>query len=174
MKPVTVFVLLCVMVLAPGVARASEPGSGIPAQPNHQAARTAQDEQASARPALGGHHDVPLETLLADVGASRAATPESGRVRESPAAYSVPVGDPNDRFTTSARPPLSSNGLDKVVVKFDGLPPSRPVLVAALTPDLAPASAIEVRRAFGELLWKPSVEQRETQTEATLLFHLEH
>ncbi len=47
--------------------------------------------------------------------------------------------------------------MDKTVVKVTVEPTGTPKLVALLTPDLTPTAALELRQAFGECIWKPSL-----------------
>ncbi|HTT70859.1 MAG TPA: hypothetical protein VMG32_06510 [Anaeromyxobacteraceae bacterium] len=83
------------------------------------------------------------------------------------------MADPGERFTPRA--PLASNGLDRVVVKFEQFRSGHAVLVQVGTPNLSPSSALEVDRAFGDLLWKPSQRYGEpSETDVTLLFRLQH
>jgi hypothetical protein len=92
-------------------------------------------------------------------------------VRESPAAHGMPEADPGDRFTPRASRASRSSELDQVVVKVDGLSSDRPVLSELALPDLSAASTVELRQAFGQLLWKPS--EKQAKTEVTLLFRVE-
>ena len=96
-----------------------------------------------------------LCTISAAVGTAARGAEESPRIREAPATYGLPEADPASRFTV--REPLTSNGLDRTVVKVSVEPNGTPKLVALLIPDLTPTAALELRQAFSECIWKPSL-----------------
>ncbi len=89
------------------------------------------------------------------VGAAARGAEKGERIRDAPTAYSLPEADPASRFT--AREPLTSNGLDKVVVKLAASATGNPSLVEFLTPDLTPSAALELRQAFSDCIWKPAL-----------------
>ncbi|HTP29514.1 MAG TPA: hypothetical protein VMK12_28090 [Anaeromyxobacteraceae bacterium] len=77
------------------------------------------------------------------------------QLREAPAAYAEPVSDPGDRF--SPREPRITSGLERVIAKA-AAEPSGPKLVSLLTPDLTPTMELELRQAFPQCAWKPTLE----------------
>lgn len=76
-------------------------------------------------------------------------------VEERAGSLARPEPDPACRGTVQGL--LAANGLEQVTVKVAVSRAGTPALVQVLTPDLTPAAAVEVRRAFETCRWKPAV-----------------
>jgi hypothetical protein len=86
-------------------------------------------------------------------GAGGAA--RTGQMPEAAAAYARPEPDPTCRATVRA--PLIANGLERVTVKVAVDRTGKLTVLEFLSPDLTPAASLELRRAFAQCAWKPSV-----------------
>jgi hypothetical protein len=98
--------------------------------------------------------------VLAGTSAFGCAAPggganRQGQVRGAPAEYSRPEPDPACRSTVQA--PLAANGLEQVTVKIAVDRTGKPTLIEFLSPELTPAVALELRRAFEQCIWKPAL-----------------
>ena len=95
------------------------------------------------------------------------------RVLQPPAARSLPEPDPSLRLTV--RESLAAHRLERVVVKVAVDRTGKPTLIDFLTPDLTPAVALELRKAFEKCIWKPRLgpNGEPEEGEITLLFHTE-
>jgi len=94
-------------------------------------------------------------SALTVIASSIGAVPgwaDAQSMREAPAAYAMPVSDPDNRFTP--REPVATSGLERVVATV-ALGPSGPELVALLVPDLTSAMELEVSQAFPKCIYKP-------------------
>ncbi len=71
------------------------------------------------------------------------------------------------------REALAANGLEQVAVKIGVDRSGKPMLIEFLTPDLSPAAALELRRAFAQCIWKPALgpDGEPEEGSITLLFH---
>jgi hypothetical protein len=79
------------------------------------------------------------------------ATPIAHHVDERPAGYAHPEPDPTCRgFVSNA---LAVNGLEAVTARVALT--GKGATVELLAPELTPAQAEEVRRAFAECAWRP-------------------
>lgn len=76
-------------------------------------------------------------------------------VPQSRTAQAVPEADPACRATVQDR--MLARGVDQVVAKVSIAPSGKVEHVELLTPDLTPATAAELRAAFGECAWAPEV-----------------
>ncbi len=112
-----------------------------------------------------------LAALLGALAASCAGARGGERAREAPAAHARPEPDPSLRLTV--REALVANGLERVTVKVAIDRSGKPTLVEFLTPELSPAAALELRRAFNNCIWKPALGPNGEPEEGsiTLLFH---
>jgi hypothetical protein len=133
-----------------------------------RAAPQASESGSTVTAQRGAPHRRAPSALFAGLDEASAIVP----TRESPAAHVLPEADPGDKYTPHASRATRSNGLDQVVVRVDGLSSDRPVLSQLALPNLSAASSVELRQAFGQLLWKPSLGE-EPKTEVTLLFRVE-
>ncbi len=86
----------------------------------------------------------------AGVGGAR-----SGQVPEAQAALARPEPDPTCRATVRA--PLVANGLERVTVKVAVDRAGKLTVLEFLSPDLTPSASLELRRAFEQCAWKPSI-----------------
>ena len=107
----------------------------------------------------------PALLAVAPLLALACAGPRAHHVDERQAGYARPEPDPACRGALVAC--LSSNGLDQVTVTVAVSGEGRVSLVNVLTPDLTPAAALEVRRAFESCAWKPAVGPDGERTEQT-------
>ena len=105
------------------------------------------------------------------IAALAAACATASRTPERPDAFARPEPDPACRGTVQGL--LARSGLEQVTVKVAVTPEGKPTLVQVLTPDLTPAAALEVRRAFEDCRWKPAVdpEGRPIEGNLTLAIH---
>jgi hypothetical protein len=102
------------------------------------------------------------------VAALAAACATASRTPERPEALARPEPDPACRGTVQGL--LARNDLEQVTVKVAVTPRGTPSLVQVLTPDLTPAAALEVRRAFESCSWKPAVDPEGRPIEGSLTF----
>jgi hypothetical protein len=93
-----------------------------------------------------------LTALCGAAIAAGGARAQDERVVWPAALHAKPEADPADKYT--ARDPWTSNGLDKVVVKVSA-GPFRAERLEVLVPDLTVSSALAMRQAFPEVVWKP-------------------
>lgn len=94
------------------------------------------------------------------------AGPRQHHVDERPAGYARPEPDPSCRGAVVAC--LSVNGLEQVTVRVAVSREGSPAVLDILTPELTPAAALEVRRAFESCRWKPAVGPNGERTDATV------
>jgi hypothetical protein len=92
---------------------------------------------------------------LAAAAALAAACATAPRPAERADALARPEPDPACRGTVQGL--LVVNGLEQVTVKVAVARDGTASLVHVLTPDLTPAAALELRRAFEACRWKPAV-----------------
>jgi len=97
-----------------------------------------------------------LAALLGAVtGCAGPGAARTGQMPESAAAYARPEPDPSCRATVRA--PLVANGIERVAVKVAVDRTGKATVLEFLSPDLTPAASLELRRAFEQCAWKPSV-----------------
>jgi hypothetical protein len=94
------------------------------------------------------------------------AGPRPHHVVERAAGYGRPEPDPSCRSAVVAC--LSVNNLEQVTVRVAVSREGDLSLVDVLTPELTPAAALEVRRAFESCRWKPAVGPDGERTDATV------
>ncbi len=88
-------------------------------------------------------------------GCAGAGAARAGQMPESQAALARPEPDPTCRATVRA--PLVANGLERVSVKVAVDRTGKLTVLEFLSPDVTPAAALELRRAFDQCAWKPAV-----------------
>ncbi len=94
-------------------------------------------------------------TIGALAGCAGASAARTGRMPEAQAALARPEPDPTCRATVRA--PLVANGLERVTVKVAVDHTGKVTILELLAPDLTPAAAVELRRAFAQCAWKPAM-----------------
>ena len=94
-----------------------------------------------------------LAALAVALCAGCATSPPAARAPESPAALALPEPDPVCKGTVQER--LLAHGLDQVTVALDLDASGRAELVRVLSPELTPAAADDLRRAFEACPWAP-------------------
>lgn len=95
-----------------------------------------------------------LAVAVALAAAACAGAPAAPRVGERAAANAWPEPDPACRVVVARS--LALNNLEQVTLRAGLGTDGRPRLLQVLGPELTPAAAEEVRRAFGECAWKPA------------------
>lgn len=95
-----------------------------------------------------------LAAVALALAAACAGAPPSPRAGERAAATAWPEPDPACRVVVARS--LALNGLEQVTVRAGLGADGRPSLLQVLGPELSPAAAEEVRRAFADCAWKPA------------------
>ncbi len=93
--------------------------------------------------------------LGAAMGCAAGGAARTGQMPETAAALARPEPDPTCRATVRA--PLVANGLERVTVKVGVDHAGKLTVLEFLAPDLTPAAALELRRAFDQCVWKPAI-----------------